>query len=361
MQYFSKNSGLLLLTLCLLAACGGKEEPKQKVLRPVVYQVVSKQGAANQRTFNGTAQTDKVINLSFRNNGIITAFNMDLGQRVRKGQLLARLDNVQARLAYEQAVAQLNSSESQMKTAKLSYDRTRSLYEKGSASLSDFENAKNAYQNAVSGFESTQRSVAIQKEQISYGFIYAPENGVIAAVNAEIDENVSPGQMVAVLNAGDQMTISLGIPESVINNVKPSSKVQVTFPALRGKAFEGEVTEISPAVNAQTATYPVKVALLNATEEVRAGMAANVSFDFSEGDAQTLMIPAKSVGEDSNGRFVFLVNEGGSATTVKKHRITIGQLTTQGFEVLSGLTEGQKIATAGLQTLLDGQEVTLAQ
>ena len=145
MQYFSKNSGLLLLTLCLLAACGGKEEPKQKVLRPVVFQVVSKQGAANQRTFNGTAQTDKVINLSFRNNGIITAFNMDLGQRVRKGQLLARLDNVQARLAYEQAVAQLNSSESQMKTAKLSYDRTRSLYEKGSASLSDFENAKRSW------------------------------------------------------------------------------------------------------------------------------------------------------------------------------------------------------------------------
>ena len=198
MKYIFRSAGIITLALVLFTACGGEEATEQKVLRPVVYQTVSLQGELNQRTFNGTAETDKVINLSFRNSGIITRFDMALGQRVRKGQLLGQLDNVQARLAYEQAVAQLNSQESQVKTAKLSYDRTRSLYEKGSASLSDFENAKNAYQNAESGFESAQRSVDIQKEQINYGYIYAPENGIIASVNAEIDENVSPGHNIHI-------------------------------------------------------------------------------------------------------------------------------------------------------------------
>lgn len=361
MKYIFRSAGIITLALVLFTACGGEEATEQKVLRPVVYQTVSLQGELNQRTFNGTAETDKVINLSFRNSGIITRFDMALGQRVRKGQLLGQLDNVQARLAYEQAVAQLNSQESQVKTAKLSYDRTRSLYEKGSASLSDFENAKNAYQNAESGFESAQRSVDIQKEQINYGYIYAPENGIIASVNAEIDENVSPGQVVAVLNAGSDMTIRLGIPESVINDVEECSNVLVTFPALPGQKFEAQVTEIAPAVDRNTATYPVKVILLAPTEEVRSGMAANVSFDFSKGSADALIIPAKCVGEDSKGRFVFVVNEQGGKATVKKQHVTLGELTTAGFKVTSGLSEGQKVATAGLQTLLDGQQVAVSQ
>lgn len=355
-----KSSGLLTLTVLVLFSCGGEDMQEQKVLRPVVYQVAGLQQVTNQRTFNGTAETDKIVNLSFRNSGIITQFNMNLGQRVRKGQLLARLDNVQARLGYEQSVASLNSSESQMKTAKLNYDRIRSLYEKGSASLSDFENAKNSYQNAQSSFESSKRSVEIQKEQINYGFIYAPEDGTIASVSAEIDENVSPSQVVAVLNAGGDMTIRLGIPESVINDVRECSNVSVAFPALGGVVFEGQVTEISPAVDRNTATYPVKVVLLAPTSEVRSGMAANVSFSFSNGASNLLTIPAKSVGEDSQGRFVFLINEqGNNVATVKKQHITIGNLTSKGFEVTGGLSAGQKIATAGLQTLLDGQQVSL--
>ncbi len=90
-------------------------------------------------------------------------------------------------------------------------------------------------------------------------------------------------------------------------------------------------------------------------------MATNVTFDF--GDHKTtnnvLVVPANAVGEDSNGRFVFLVEEEGDILKVKKQPVTIGNLAAEGFEIKTGLTAGQKIATAGLQTLLDGQEVKL--
>lgn len=359
MKNISRNFAFLLIPF-LFTSCGKEEKTMEKVLRPVLYQEVSYANMGNSRSFNGTAETDQVIGLSFRSSGIITLFDMTIGQRVKKGQLLARLDNVQARLAYEQALSALNSAESQEKTAKLSLNRVRSLYEKGSSSLSDYEAVKNSYQNALNSLESSKRSVAIQKEQIKYGYIYAPQSGVIASVNAELGENAGAGNPVAVLNAGGKITIDLGIPESVINSVSQDMKVSITFPALQGQTFEGQVREISPSVDRATTTYPVKIEILNPSKEVKSGMAANVNFSFKKGEKASLIIPAKSVGEDSKGRFVFLVNETDPGMAqVKKHHIQIGDLNSQGFVVKEGLDEGQKIAIAGLQNLIDGQEVKL--
>ncbi|MEL7119931.1 MAG: efflux RND transporter periplasmic adaptor subunit, partial [Bacteroidota bacterium] len=302
----------------------------------------------------------KIINLSFRNSGIITQLNIKLGQKVRRGQLLAKLDNVQARLAYEQSVTQLNSAASQMNTAKLNLNRVRALYEKGSASLSDFEAAKNSYKTAEESYNSAQRGVDIQKEQIQYGYIYAPESGTIATVAVEIDENVQPGQAIAVLNSGSDMEISLGIPESIINGVEQDMEVEVGFISLPGETFTGKVTEIAPAVDANTATYPILVTVTDASENIKSGMAANVGFAFEEQRTDSLLVvPAHAVGEDSNGRYVFLIENNANKTTVKKHPIQVGNLSIEGFEIVSGLTAGQKIATAGLQTLLNGQEVKL--
>ena len=354
-----KNNTFLWIAFLslLISACGGQEEIEEKTLRPVIYEEVGFLGGSEIRTFSGTAQTDKIVSLSFRSSGIITQFNVQLGQVVRKGELLARLDNVQARLAYEQSLSSLNSAASQMNTAKLNLDRIRSLYEKGSASLSDFENAKNSFKTAEASHQSASRSVEIQKEQMSYGFIYAAESGTIAAVNAEVDENVNAGQTVAVLNAGADMEISLGIPESIINKVDAEAGVNVTFSSLAGKMFKGIVSEVSPSVDPNNATYPIKIRITNPTSEIRSGMSANVTFDFSSPGVQegALVVPAKAVGEDGGGRFVFLIEEQGDARAiVKKQPVQVGTLTLEGFEVLAGLSPGQKIATAGLQKLLSG-------
>ena len=360
MKYIFKIVNLIMVML-VLSSCSEEKKETSKAIRPVKYQEVSYLGGEKIRIFSGTAQTDKIINLSFRNNGIITLYNIKLGQKVKKGQLLAKLDNVASRLSYEQSVTQLNSAESQMNTAKLSLNRVRSLYEKGSSSLSDFEAAKNSYKNAQESYQSAKRGVAIQQEQIRYGYLYAPEDGVIAAVSSEIDENVSPGQSVATLNSGTDMEITLGLPESVINGVSQNMNVAIDFSSLPEKTFKGLVTEIAPAVDANTATYPIRITISNPSDDIKSGMAANVTFDFGNRKTTktTLVVPANAVGEDSNGRFVFLITEDNNITTVKKQQITIGNLTSEGFEITSGLKAGQKIATAGLQTLLDGQEVKI--
>lgn len=345
----------------LFFSCGEQEKETKQFLRPVKYEEVGYLGGEKIRTFSGTAQTDKIIGLSFRSSGIITIFDIRLGQEVKKGQLLSKLDNVQARLNYETAVSSKNSAESQMNTAKLSLNRTRSLFEKGSASLSDFEAAKNSYNTAQESFESAKRSVSIQQEQIRYGYLYAPENGIISSVEAEINENVRGGQNIATLNAGRDMEISLGIPESVINGVKKDDSVSVTFSSFQEKSYKGTVDKVSPAVDKNTATYPVIIKITNPTNEIKSGMSANVTFNFGDinKDNRALVVPAYAVGEDTKGRFVFLIEEKDKTAIVKKQYIDIGALTSYGFEVKSGISQGQKIATAGLQTLLNGQEIKL--
>lgn len=350
-----------LFIFCFLLSCGENEVKEEVVLRPVRYSEVGYVGGDKSRSFSGTAKTEKIINLSFRSSGIVTKLDMKLGQKVRKNDLLGTLDNVSARLNYESAIESKNSSESQMNTAKLALNRVRTLYEKGSSSLSDYEDAKNSYRTAVASFESSKRSVAIQQDQIRFGYLYAPEDGVIASVSAEVDENVSPGQTIGVLNAGSAIEISLGLPESVINAVKKDLKVRVSFTAIPEENFNAVVTEVAPAVDQNTSTYPVTVMVTDRDDRIKSGMAASVNFEFvSESlDKKTMVVPANAVGEDGNGRFVFIIEESDEMTTVNKQPITIGNLTPEGFEVVSGLGIGQKIATAGLQTLLDGQEVKL--
>jgi len=353
-------SPFLIMTL-LLASCGEGDKAPDNPLRPVKYTTVDYRRGADVRTFSGTARTEKIINLSFRSSGILTELNIKLGQRVKKGELLARLDNVTARLNYESALASQSSAESQMNTAKLALDRIRVLYAKGSASLTDFESAKNSYKTAEQGYESAKRSVAIQQEQIRFGYLYAPENGVVTSISAEVDETISTGQPIAVMNAGTEMQIALGFPESIINEISAGMPVTVRLPAHSEREFKGKITELSPAVDNNTATYPARIQVEDPESLIKSGMAANVTLTMNSDtlDDTVLTVPPEAVGEDSQGRFVFVIDETPETPVVRRTSVDVGALDSRGFVVLSGLERGQKIATAGLQTLLDGQPVSL--
>lgn len=354
---------LPVYAVLILCCCRGKQDTKEEILRPVKYHVVGTADAQKVRTFSGFAQAGNEIALSFRSSGVISKVNVKKGQKVRKGDLMARLDNVEASLAYEKSVSALSSAESDMNTAKTELDRIKSLYEKNTVSLSDYESAKNGYQNALAQFESAKRNKSIQQTQVNYGYIYAPSDGIIANTEGAVNERVSAGHVFAILNAGDKMKIEVGLPENVINLARLGMKTGITFTAIGGKSFEGSVIEISPIVVDNAATFPVDVEIVNPTADIRPGMAANVTFNFGNGETvrdNILVVPIKAVGEDGNGNFVFIIDsDDGKTGLVKRQQVEIGQMTTAGFEIKSGLSQGQFIATAGLQTLLNGQKVRL--
>ncbi|MFY0601600.1 MAG: efflux RND transporter periplasmic adaptor subunit [Cyclobacteriaceae bacterium] len=360
-------SMVVLYTLMVFAffSCQKKEEKKAEVLRPVKYQIVGASDGQRIRTFSGVAKAADAIDLSFRVGGVITEVNAWSGNKVKKGDLIARLDNVEARLSLEKSISALNSAQSDLNTAKSELERVKVLYEKSSVSLSDYQASKNAYQVALSQYESAERNKSIQETQVSYGYIYAPKDGVIAGTDGGIDENVSAGHQFATLNAGDGMQVELGIPENLINEVKLGMEVSLAFSSIDKEVFEGSVIEIAEALNSDASTFPVKVEVINPINRIKPGMASKVTFAFGEdkkmSDTQNrIMIPVKTVGEDGEGNFVFVIEtDNDEIGTVKKRKVVIGALTMNGFEIKSGLSEGEKIATAGLQTLLDGQKVKL--
>ncbi|MCZ6595594.1 MAG: efflux RND transporter periplasmic adaptor subunit [Bacteroidetes bacterium] len=352
---------LTSLTLLLLLGCKSKEEPKPAPLRPVKYQVVGSSDAVMVRTFSAIAQAGDEIELSFRSSGIITELNVEVGDVVSKGYLIARLDNIQANLSYQQSISNVNSAQSTLNTTTTNLARIRTLYEKGSKSLREYESAKNEFSNAEAQYESAMQNKGIEATQVSFGFIYASASGTIVRKEKELNENVMPGQVIAVLNAGDELNIRVGLPESVINRVTMDMLARISFSAI-DDTIEGRVFEISPVAERSSATYPVKLSIDNTNKDIRPGMAANVTFIFPNMNSNTdnPIIPVKAVGEDGVGNFVFLIeSEGEDQAKVVKQYVELGGLTPEGFEVIKGLSNGQRIATAGLQTLLDNQKVRL--
>ncbi len=354
---------IIIAILTFFSACKSKETKKKEIIKPVKYEIVGKINAQKIRSYSGVASAGNEIELSFRSSGIISILKAKVGQKVKKDDLLMRLDNIQAQLAYEQSVSALKSAKSAMNTAKSSLERSKALYEKGSHSLSDYESAKNSFQAALDKYESAKRKKEIDQSQIDYGYIYAPKNGVLASVDISINETVGSGQVVAILNAGDDINVLVGVPENAINKITIGMTIKVNFSSIEDQIFEGNIIEISPIVDSNTSTFPVKIDIPKTAKVVKPGMVANVTFTFgsnSNEESNQLVVPVKAVGEDGNGNFVMLIESSDNKIgIVKKQTITLGELTNEGFVIKSGLTEGQIIATAGLQTLLENQKVKL--
>lgn len=354
----------ILSTFLFLFSCKEEKKEQVEIIRPIKHITIGETSSELTRTFSGVVKASNEIELSFRSSGVITELNVKAGQKVRKGDLIARLDNVQANLAYEQTLSALNSAKSALKTAQSQLERVRSLYEKGSNSLSDYEQAKNTYQTNLDQLETAKRNTGIKRSQMAYGYIYAPKSGVIASRNVSINETANSGQVIAVLNAGEGLNIETGLPESVINMVVINMETELSFSALNGQSFQGVITEIAPVVDAQSATYPIKIALKGESKNLKQGMTASITFNFNTEieakDQKHIIVPVKTVGEDGNGNFVFTVtSQDGKVGIVKKQTITLGKITNSGFIVLDGLQEGQILVTAGTNSLLDGQKVKL--
>ncbi len=132
----------------------------------------------------------------------------------------------------------------------------------------------------------------------------------------------------------------------------------MTFDALPGERFSAEVTEVGVAASRLGTTYPVQVRLQQADARIRPGMASEVAFRFKAGKSGGVIVPAQAVGEDREGRFVFVVEPADAGLGVARRRpVTVGELTEAGLEVLSGLADGDALITAGVSRISDGQKV----
>lgn len=349
--------GGLFVTAC-------QEVPEaETVLRPVRYEVVAPSGEARLRTFAGVAKAGLESDLSFRVAGTVEEVPVVVGQRVQRGQILARIDITDYELKVQEALAGLAQAEAASRNAEADYERVRGLYESNNVSRRELDGARANSESSQAQVDAAQKRLEQARRQLSYGTLRAPVDGLVASSDVDVNENVQAGQRLFLLTAGGEIEVEVALPEAVIVGVEIGQPVQVIFDAVPGRHFAAEVTEAGGAAVGTATTFPVTVRLTEPNPGVRSGMAAEVGFRFeAEAGGDRLVVPAVSVGEDREGRFVYVLEEVRDGRgAVRRIPVTTGELSAGGIEVLTGLSGGEHVVTAGVRRLTNGELVLVQE
>ena len=344
----------------MLSACGSREEPPEERLRPVRYVTVEDNTAGRGRRFSGTSQSTKESRLSFKVSGSATSVPAQIGQQLQKGDLIAQLDAANYVLQVEQSQASLVEAQAGERNAVSNYDRTKGLYANDNASLNDLDSARAAAESARAQVRAAAKALEIARLNESYTRLYASDSCSISSIDIEVNENVSTGQQIAIVSCGDEFEITLDVPESVISSIDQNTPVTVSFGAISGVQFSGEVTKVSTA--GTSAAFPVVVKVHENHPSLRSGLAADVEFRFdSDSGTSTFVLPVAAVINDPDGTFVFIADETDSPGEAVVHRreVSLGELTQVGVEILDGIEPGDKVITAGISVIREDLHVLI--
>lgn len=344
---------LVLLAAALLAACGEKPVEPEPV-RPVLTQTVVAGAGAGRDVYAGELRARYETDLAFRIGGKLVARPVDPGARVKKGQVLARLDSEDARLAAQAASAQTASAEGDFALAKAELDRYQDLLAKKFISASAFDARRNAFDAAKARLEQLRSQGSISANQAGYTTLVADADGVVLSVAAEPGQVVAAGQPVMRIARAGEKEVAVNAPESQLARFKVGTAVAITLWSEPGKTYAGRIREVAGGADPVTRTYDVRVTAINPPPDARLGMTANVVFA-STPDASLVLLPLTALARDGESAAVWVVDT--KTHQVKLRRVTVGQFREDGVTITAGLSAGDLVVTAGVHKLRENQVV----
>ncbi|MGB5703136.1 MAG: efflux RND transporter periplasmic adaptor subunit, partial [Polyangiales bacterium] len=306
------------------------------------------------------ARSGQESRLSFQVSGQVLDVPVNVGDVVKKGQTIARMDPTDFSLQLQNAQASAAQARAQERNAKATYQRTQALYENQNVSKQDLDADRTTYDSARASLAAANQQIRLSQRQLGYTHLKAPEAGTLATVDIEVNEYVQAGALVATLLAGDQIEVAVSVPASVIRSIKKGAEALARFDSLEARALKGTVTEVGVSSAAGATTFPVIVRLTEGQDQVRAGMAADVTFVLAaETNRSKYALPTSAVGEDRDGRFVFKVErtDDDGLGLVHRNPVEVGELLSNGVEINSGVEPGDLVVTAGVSRIYDGLQV----
>ena len=357
----------------LLTGCGKESSPPDTALRPV-KSVVVESGAASfrDRVFSGTAQSAEEATLSFKVSGTVDRVPVEVGDRLRRGDLIAALDRDLFNVELEQALAEEARTKATRRSAEADYQRVRLLFTNDNASRNELDTALANAESAKASYNAAVQTVRLARLNLGYTQLTVSEDCSVAELSVEVSENVTAGQTVARVNCGQGWEVILAVPESLIASFEDGMVGVARFPSMPGRSFEGVVSEVGVGTR-DARTFPVTLSLEAAPEDIRSNLAAEVIFQFpgrespgeegAEGfEAATfdrLYVPPSAALKDENGPFIFVVGpaEEPGAAVLERRAVEVGEISELGLEVLAGLSAGERIVTAGQIHARDGMLV----
>ncbi len=335
------TSLLLLLAVVMMTSCMEKQEKKEKAPTRVSTEVVEATGTAGGQTYVGIVEENEGTAVSFTGMGAVRRVYVEEGQLVRRGQLIAEMDDTQARNA-------LSAAEAQMTQANDALQRYGLLHENGSLPESQWVEIQSKVAQAKSTLE-------IAKKNLSDCRLTAPVSGIIGRKQVSTGETAMPSQAVVTILDISTVKVKVSIPETEMNRLGSRTPSTIRVAAANVVATGGYI-EKGVQADALTHTYDVRIRVQNGAHRLLPGMVANVTFHTGTDErGPAITLPVTSVQKNAGGTlFVWSIDAGNTA-----HRtpVEIGRTAGNRVVVTSGLTAGQRVVVEGYQKLSEGTQV----
>lgn len=322
----------------LAVSCGNSKGNKAEVAvvetdPTVAVTQVSVREVPQEETYTSTIQAYVKNNIAPQTAGRISRILVDVGDNVKKGQVVAEMDQTQ--------LAQI---ELQLKNNETEYNRLKELYEVGGLSKSDLDAIEMAYNVSKTQYNNLKENATL----------VSPINGVITARNYDAGDMYAMSAPIYTVEQIVPVKLLVGISETDYTKVKKGDSVEITADALPGQTFTGKVRKIYPTVDPATRTFTVEVVIDNNNSALRPGMFARAKVNFGMNNSVVIPDVAVVKQQGSGERFVYVLNED---NTVTYQKVVLGRRMGAEYEVLEGLSDGAKVVTGGMIRLKDGIKV----
>ena len=311
--------------------------PAANVTPSVEVVTASKRDVTEESTYSSTIEAYATNNIMPQAGARIRKINVEVGDYVVKGQVLAEMDRLQ-----------LDQLELQIQNDEIEYARLKGLYEEGGVSQSDFEAAELGYKVRKTNYQNLLENTILR----------SPITGFVTARNFDKGDMFSMSAPLFTVQQVIPVKLLVGISENEYTKVKKGDTVSLTVDALPGRTFTGKVNRLYPTINAATHTFNAEVLVQNSDRALRPGMFARVKVVF--GTNHRVVLPDQCIvkQEGTGQKFVYLLN---TDETVSYVPVTLGRHMGTEYEVIDGVLEGDTVVFKGQSTLKDGVKVIVLE
>ena len=346
-----------LAAALLLSACHRQAPETFEEIRPVRTVVAGRSEGSVGVGYSGEIVARHESQLGFRTAGKIAARLVDVGSVVKRGQLLMRLSPEQEALQLTAFSADMDAARSRVAQARIDLQRTELLLNRQFASRDELDQHRLALDQA----EAQLRAAAARREAVAnqqgYTVLNADRDGVVTAIAAEAGQVVAAGQTVVTIAADGEREVAISIPESRVEELRLARDLRVSVWAHPGSSWDGTLRELAPATDSITRTYSARIAIRNPDPaRLRLGMTASVAVPDAE-SGSVIRLPLTAIVDRAGERQVWVVNS--KTSRVALRTLVLGTAQDDRVQVLSGLTGGETVVSAGVHMLQAGQRVKL--
>ncbi len=358
-------SMVFLLSFLIVSACDRKKEEVEPVIRSVKTQVITESLDYEFREFAGQLKPGDQIDLTFELSGSLEEVQLEVGQNVKKGEVLAQIDPVTYELQAQSAKATVVGAEAALVQAQSEYERQEQLAKQKLASQSVLGSAQASLDNAKASLEVAQKQLEIAEENLSKTKITAPYDGVISQVNQKSYAQINVGEAVATMYREGKLEVEFIVPSSIAHKLTVNQEVDIWVSGKPKKLYKGRISELGRLAN-QVAAFPVVVQITEGIDDLRAGEAVRVRLKVPLAQDETIIgyaVPVQAIITDERQdvqereAHVFLFDE--ATSTVKKTLIHIIAVNDNMVITDKGLKPGDIVVTAGANFLYEGTKVKL--